>query len=124
MNFIDVWNFCLEWDIDGLFWFFIVYIIISVFVYVIVVFVCYMCMDCGVFVIFFIFLLFVFCVLFVVLILCIYICNVLDGISDYCESSIYIVFSVGVMVFIILLICFVYGRFFWSVKRLVLLKEI
>lgn len=124
MNFIDAWNFHLEWDTDGLFWFFIVHITTSVLAYVTAVFACHTCMDRGAFVIPLIFSSPVSCVLLVVSISCTYIRNASDGTSDYCESSTYIVFSVGAMVLTTLSICLVYGRLFWSVKRLVLLKEI
>lgn len=124
MSFIDAWNFHLKWNTDGLFWSFIVHITTSVLAYVTAVFACHTCMDRGAFVIPLIFSSPVSCVLFVVSISCNYIRDVLDGTSDYCESSSYIGFSVGAMAFTILSICLVYGRLFWSVKRLVLLKEI
>lgn len=124
MSFIDAWNFHLKWNTDGLFWSFIVHITTSVLAYVTAVFACHTCMDRGAFVIPLIFSSPVSCVLFVVSISCNYIRDVLDGTSDYCESSSYIGFSVGAMAFTTLSICLVYGRLFWSVKRLVLLKEI
>lgn len=124
MSFIDAWNFHFDWKTNGLFWFFIVHITTSVLAYVTAVFACHTCMDRGAFVIPLIFSSPVSCILLVVSISCNYIRNALDGTSDYCESSSYIWFSVGAMTFTTLSICLVYGRLFWNVKRLVLLKEI